>query len=325
MFQLLGTAKLKTGETLEIGVVTGSDDRFSEAIQELLAHKGDHWRAHIRAALARETGDLETRFYIGLLESQQVANIMTVESHGVGILGHVFTRREHRRKGICQAVMARQMQGFTDRTGKRLLLGTGYESPPYWIYHSFGFRSIREGFMRFAAPKTEGFEEEWFAPGSATIEPAAWEHWPRVAYLASTPRGEALGSLAWSLFDIGNLEGPYCGFMDAVGKGSGTAGRMLISRTGAVIGCATVTPHRPWPGIWLVDLSMHPNFQARSAELLQALPLPKGRSVCHIAEDSRHKATVAEAAGFRREAVLPGHLRSNDRSLDVWIYGKETL
>src|SRR5689334_12172317 len=137
MYEKLGEQTLKTGETLEIGLVTAPDDAHMAGVQDLLGHKGGEWNEHIHAALAGDTDALETRFYLGLLEGRPAANIMTVERHGVGILGHVFTRPEERRKGICQAVMARQMDHFRARDGHVLLLGTGFESPPYWIYHSF--------------------------------------------------------------------------------------------------------------------------------------------------------------------------------------------
>src|SRR5207248_6496886 len=130
---------------------------------DLLVHKGSGFEVHMRMALRGETDRLETRYYLGMLEGVPVANVMTVESDGVGILGHVFTRPEHRRKGICQAIMGRLMEDFRQRNGRVLLLGTGFESAPYWIYHSFGFRSLKGGFMRYDAPAAEGFDRNWFA------------------------------------------------------------------------------------------------------------------------------------------------------------------
>src|SRR5437588_11121316 len=123
------------------------------------------------------------------------------------MLGHVFTRPEQRRKGIASAVMARQMENLRKRGGRVLLLGTGFESPAYWIYHSFGFRSLKDGFMRYAVEPA--FEERWFAPTTAAIVPAEWRHWPLVALLASIPGGDSLRSVVWNVSDMENLEGPY--------------------------------------------------------------------------------------------------------------------
>ena len=153
MYTTFGSEVLKSGERLEVGVVTAPDAEFGDAIQRLLVHKGPEWALHMGATLRGETDMLETRFYVGLLDGAPVANVMTVESKGIGILGHVFTRPAQRRKGICQAVLRRLMDDFRLRGGSVLLLGTGYESPAYWIYHSFGFRSLKGGLCATMRPE----------------------------------------------------------------------------------------------------------------------------------------------------------------------------
>ena len=87
----------------------------------------------------------KTRFYLGVIEGEAVGNIMTVEHGGIGILGHVYTLPEQRRKGIASRIMAAQMKDFQERGGRTLTLGTGFDSPAYWIYQGYGFRSIVEG------------------------------------------------------------------------------------------------------------------------------------------------------------------------------------
>lgn len=300
MFTRLDEEKLKSGETLEIGVLTAPDERLQASVEELLGHKGEHWRAHISAALRGETDRLETRFYLGLLEGRPVANIMTVEQRGVGILGHVFTRPEQRRKGIASAVMARQMEDFRRRGGHVLLLGTGFESPPYWIYHSFGFRSLRGGFMRYAVEPD--FENRWLAPAPAQVVRAEWRHWPLVALLASIPSGEVHRSVAWNVREIENLEGPYVQFMDQRRKNDAFQSVMLETDSGAVTGCATVVPvseaGRALPGDWLVDVFTHPSFTQRTADLLQALTIPSGRAIAYADINAPAKTEALQAAGF---------------------------
>src|SRR5512140_111032 len=109
MVEKLGEEVLTSGELLEICVATAPDAALASGIADLLVHKHAEWQYHIASALRGETDRLETRFYLGLLNGAPVANIMITEQHGIGILGHVFTRPEHRRKGICRAVMTRQM------------------------------------------------------------------------------------------------------------------------------------------------------------------------------------------------------------------------
>src|SRR5690242_18160125 len=140
MRESLGMETLKSGERMEIECVLAPDAEREAQMLPLLGHKPPHYMAHLKGAFADTNDTLETRFYIGVLDGEIVGNIMTAEADGVGILGHVYTLESQRRKGICQAIMGHQMAHFRDRGGHELLLGTGYQSAPYGIYHSFGFR-----------------------------------------------------------------------------------------------------------------------------------------------------------------------------------------
>ncbi len=140
----LAVETLKTGEQLAIECVVPPDAERDAQIRPFLAHKPPHYREHIEAALKGNCDELETRFYAGLLNGEVVGTIMTVEAHGIGILGHVHTREDQRRKGICDAIMRHQMRDFHRRNGHVLLLGTGYQSPAYHIYSRHGFRRLAQ-------------------------------------------------------------------------------------------------------------------------------------------------------------------------------------
>src|SRR5579871_14243 len=178
---------LKTGETLDIEMVTPPDAARAPQIEPFLEHKPANYRAHTEAAFAGTCGALETRYYIGLIDGQMVGNIMTVESGGVGIFGHVHTRSDQRLKGICRAIMRHQMDDFRTRSGHILLLGTGYRSAAYNIYASFGFRDWEPGWpglMRYDNPNDAEFLTQFYAPAPVTPAKADWRHWPLVALLA---------------------------------------------------------------------------------------------------------------------------------------------
>src|SRR5579871_2780291 len=325
MIERLEQEVLKSGEMLEVVVVTAPDDSLGPEVEALLAHKRDPYRQHIQAALRGETDALETRFYLGLLDGKPIGNIMTTEHQGIGIFGHVFTRPEHRRKGVCRAIMRHQMEHFRQRGGKVLLLGTGFESPAYWIYHSFGFRSLEDGFMRYSTGPEDAFERDWFVSGPAQIVAPAWRHWPLAALLASRPGKEMLRSAAWHLLGIGNLEGTYCRFMQERQEEAGVGGAILESATGAVVGCATVTPSRiglgGWPGVFVVDVFTHPNFEACAADLVSALTLPPGKLIAFVETQAEEKAAALRSCGFECEGTLRRFLRTETARQDVWIYG----
>ena len=88
----IDTEILKSGEALEIAHVIPPDAENGGQIRPFLGHKPANYLAHIDAAFEGKCDGLETRFYVGLLDGEMVGNIMTVETGGIGILGHVHTR-----------------------------------------------------------------------------------------------------------------------------------------------------------------------------------------------------------------------------------------
>ena len=231
---------------------------------------------------------------------------MTVESHGIGILGHVFTRPERRRQGIISHVMERQMDHFRARGGQALTLGTGFERPPYWIYRGFGFRNLVGGFMRYETDRESGLEQRWFRPASASVVPAAWRHWPQVAFLASYPATDTVRSVAWGVFGISNLEHPYVEFMAARRVDPKPQCVVLETEHGGVGACATLTRMPLWPGVWLLDVFAHPNFEDRMVELIGALDLPHGIIAAYTDDANTPRTRALETSGF----TLSGTLRN---------------
>lgn len=328
MHTVLATETLKTGEALQIECVLAPDADRKAQIVPFLAHKPDNYRAHVEAAFAGACDGLETRFYVGLLEGQIVGNIMTVEANGVGILGHVNTREDQRRKGICQAIMARQMHDFRERNGHVLLLGTGYQSAAYHIYHSFGFQDLpqaRPGVMRYLRDGEEpDFLTRFFAPAApCAVAPAGWKHWPLVALLASLPDLPHLRSLTLGARGVTLLEGPYCTFMHRW-LGDPHAGAVVLeSETGAVVGVATLVPDPHWPDVRLLDVFAHPHVAPADVDaLIRALPPLPGNIQCYAGAEDTVKIAALEQAGFARAAVLPNQFREGDSWRDAWLYSK---
>src|SRR5579862_5054477 len=240
---------LKSGERLRIERVTAPDPDRQGQIMPFLAHKPSAYFWHIEQSFAGRCDGLETRYYIGLIGEEMVGNIMTVETAGVGILGHVHTRQDQRRKGICQSIMRCQMEDFRARDGRVLLLGTGYESPPYRIYESFGFRDWQvghPGHMRYDNPAEPDFESRFFAPASVTAQPAGWRHWPLVALLAAIPATATLRSLTLGVWGVALLEGGYCRFLHRYVSHPRARAAVLESEKGAVTAFATCVPDERW-------------------------------------------------------------------------------
>ncbi|MGV3719731.1 MAG: GNAT family N-acetyltransferase, partial [Actinomycetota bacterium] len=187
MYIKLDEETLHSGERMEIGVVVGPDSDWLPRLTPFLGHKPDPYRDHIRRALEGPLDQLDTRFYVGVVDGRLISQIMVVGDRCVGIVGHVFTLPDERRQGACRAIMARQMDDARKLGYRALGLGTGFETPPYWIYHSFGFRGVApgNGCMRwFASPEAE---RELYAPGETHTRDGRWSDWGHVHLLSLRP------------------------------------------------------------------------------------------------------------------------------------------
>jgi hypothetical protein len=323
MYERLSSGLLKSGETLEIGVVVAPDEAFAPLVKPLLGHKPNPYRWHIDCAF--EPGrieELETRFYLGLLNGVPVCNIMTVEYRGVGILGHVYTVPEFRRRGACQMVMSEQMADFTRREGGCLTLGTGFDSPPYWIYHRFGFRSVApgSGFMKYEPDASR--EKALFQGAAVETAVPAWKDWPMINALCARTDMSFLRSVAYGHYGPCNFEGGFLSMLRGVTEDPERHARMLRTTEGAVVGYATLQPDTRWRGDTLIlDMFTHPAHTAHAHALLKALPLPRDRKIqCHTEEDAIWKIAALLEEGFEHEATIRSQLCHDDRWIDVEVY-----
>jgi GNAT acetyltransferase-like protein len=324
MYTPLGTTTLKNGERMEIGVAAGPDPEWLPRIVPFLGHKPGDYRAHIRRALQEPLDDLRTRFYVGTVEDRIAGQIMVVGSRGVGIVAHVFTDPEDRRKGVCGHIMGHQM-GNCRREGFRVLsLGTGFESPPYWIYHSFGFRSVAPGSGCMKWSVEPEAEAELFLHAPVRVRDLQWDDWGFLNLLALQPAAadeELPRCPAMGLKRQGSLEGPFVTFQVRREREPMIQARALVTEGGATVGWALLAPDPHWfRDTWILDLHTHPNFTHRLADLLAALTLPDAPVAAYLTEPRGAKTAALSQAGFRPVTSLPAWINSEDRRLDLTIW-----
>ena len=321
MYKRLSIQTLKTGEPMEIGVVSAPDEAHADQIAPFLGHKGDPWNWHVAKSLKEPLDELETRFYVGKLGGTVITNVMTAEYHRTGLFGHVYTEPEHRRKGAFKLLMAEQVKDFRTRGGL-LLLGTGYDSPAYWIYHSFGFRSLTEGSGLMRTATEEDFEARYFAPGKTSVVEVQWRDWPRLNALFCIREGDFLRSVGWKRYGVSGFEEGFLHQKKALEEDAAYQAKLLESEHGAVVGCATLARDSRWhQDVWLLDTFVHPDFASSAGQLLDALNFPEGKIQCYADSGSTEKMRALEQAGFRQETVFKGQLRTDDGArLDVRGY-----
>ena len=206
-----------------------------------------------------------------------------------------------------------------------LTLGTGFETPPYWIYHRFGFRSIdgASGRMTWlAAPEAEA---GWFRPGATSVRPMRWDDWAPLnllAYQPTAPDEELPRSMVFRLTGHGSLEGSFLRVRlplpehqsprtaEALRQGleaARLAALTLESEHGAAVGWAVLRPDDLALGEgWLLDCYVHPAFREATERLLSAVPWPAGRRVAaYSGPPDGYRAAALRRAGFRQVAELP--------------------
>ncbi len=324
MYSQLGQSVLKTGEPMEVGVINAPDKSHAKEIKRFLGHKHGNYKWHIERCVTETLDSLETRFYIGKLDGNVICNVMTVEHQGIGILGHVFTLPQERRKGACKGVMKHQMENFRQRNGRALYLGTGYKSHPYYIYNSFGFESVfpESGFMKYHV--NPDFEESYFAPADVFTKAIEWQDWPKVTALSAIVGCDTLRSFTWGVYGPTNLEGGFLELKHALETDNVyDDAKLLVTQTGAIVGWATVSREPRWRNTTAVlDIFFYPNFAASVPKLLSALRFPELKVQCYIDSAAEQKAEILTSAGFDYEAQLKSQFEYGKQRYDVLLFSR---
>jgi hypothetical protein len=318
MHEELAQERLRTGERLRVVVVEAPDDEHAGTVLSLLRHKGELRQWQFEEDFTGRAVGVRSRYYLGFLEGRAVANISVWETGPVGDLGHVFTAESHRRKGICQAVMATQMEDFRRRGGQLLVLGTRYDGPPYHIYQSFGFQSMVDGsgYMRYQ--QDPAFFARLFADAPVSTGAVAWADLGLVCGLMACPDGNWLRNARARAF------GPVCyegAFLDDLRETQRGHRQVQVARTsaGAAVGYAVLGPDPAWSGqCWLLDVFIHPAFVHCAPQVVGTLQWPAVPVHCHVDADSQ-LATAVIAAGFRLEARLSRCLSRGGEPVDVSV------
>lgn len=324
----LDTVQLKDGEQMRVVRVLAPDAQWRDRIVPLLGHKGEPWVWQMEVALDEGLEGLEQYFYLGVLRSgEAVGNVMTVESMTppIGILGHVYTPPEHRRKGICSALMEAAVDDFAARDGRALFLHTGYDSPPYHIYASFGFEGWRDtGTMRLL--NEADFFDRQFEPRPVDVRETQWGDWPPLEALSEVVGGWHVRSAVLGCYGFGGFEGHYIRMRRDLEEGRIREFKVLASQDGAVMGYALLGRLSGFPGQPLcLDVFVHPAWLDHAARLAQAVALPEaGKVLAFAASGDDGKPETLAAVGFEQEAAVRDVLTDDDgNERDLLIFSRD--
>ncbi len=263
------------GRSLELGVVEAPDAEWRKPLEQFLAHKDDFWLAEVSAALAGPLDDLESRFYIATLDGRAVGHVLISGHRGVGVVSHVFTLPEARGQGVAGALLGAAIADRRAAGYDLLTLTTGHGSSAYRIYERHGFASVApgSGIMRWEA--RPGALTERFRVEPTFISGLRWQDWGFLNLLASLPAGpdeELPRSPLLGLEGQGCVEGAFIRLQWMRQQSPGIQCRALVTLSGATVGWSILAPSEH-EGRWRLDFWVHPLFQDRLSDLVEALDL----------------------------------------------------
>ena len=316
MDRLLSHAVLKDGTKVEVRLVMPPEAGWADKMHCFLKHKGMPWQLHWLEAFAGRCDVLETRFYLLVIDGEPISSIMTAETAGIGIFGHVFTKVQWREKGAASILMRAVSEDFGSRDGIALYLGTGYDSMPWRLYAKFGFEGVAPplGLMRWVRQpeRLAGM----FSGEQLTVRPIRWGDWPLVQCLSLQPGGDTVKNMGLKRFGTADMEGPFLALMERMAKNPGIRVAVVTNGAGMVVGFGTSAPlDALLTDYVLVDVFAHRAAGPAVGLLLSGLELPADKPLLvMIDESSAQRRQSLATAGFCVVGNLPGALKAENCS-----------
>jgi hypothetical protein len=296
MWDKIDQVVLENGRIMEVRRVMAPDRYHESHIKSLLPKYSALWMWHLNLALSGRLDDLETRFYVGVLDGKLIGNVSTWECGPIGILGHLFTAKRHREKGVCTTLTKIMFQDLSSRGGK-ILIG-GFKPASRRIARKLGFKSLTEKSEVMYLELNRCFEQNYFHADKLWCRDLKWRDWPGVSLLFGVKEGWCMRSMKHKIF------GPYdyedCFLEDMWGMQQGLCQpKVLAAENGNVIGYAALTlKDSRRRSFWLLDFFIHPAKVSDVDILLDALTFPPGKTRCHIERDFCEKFDALLDRGF---------------------------
>ncbi len=295
-------------------MVKTPDRRYERSIVSFLSCINALWRWHLNLAIRGELDDLEARFYLGLLKQRIISNVATWEHGSIGMVAHLFTARNHRRKGACTALMKAQIQDFRSRGGK-VLIG-GFRPASYPIARSLGFRSITDNSEVMRCDLHSSFDREYFQAKKVFCRDSMWEDWPGISLLFGVKKGWCLRSIKHKVYGAFDYEDYFLEDMKERLMGL-CISKVLITEKESIVGYATLTSkYRGKGSFCLLDFFIHPAVASFTDTMLDAIDFPSGKVRCYVESGCHEKRDMLLERGFK-EKVIQKQIKGDGKKLDI--------
>lgn len=314
MWSKMGEILLKTGETMQILMVKAPDRRYERRIVSFLSYGNELWRWHLNLAVRGELDGLEARFYLGLLKGRIISNVSTWEHGSIGMVAHLFTAGNHRRKGACTALMKAQIQDFLSRGGK-VLIG-GFRPSSYPIAKSLGFRSIIDNSEVMHYYLYSSLDREYFQAKKVFCRDSMWKDWPGISLLFGVKKGWCLRSMKHKVYGAFDYEDYFLEDMRERFMGL-CISKVLVTEKENIVGYATLTSkHHGNGSFYLLDFFIHPAVASCADTMLDAMDFPHGKVRCYVESRCQEKRDMLLKRGFK-EKTIQKQIKVDGKKLDV--------
>jgi GNAT superfamily N-acetyltransferase len=309
MMKVLSSEILSDGRRIEVLRIQEPDEVFRDKLVSLLGHKGEPWVWQMQEGLSGRTGGLENIYYAGRFEDRLIGNITIWRNVDIGCLAHVFTVPEMRKLGVARILLGAALDDFKGAGGRALVLTTGFESMPWRLYASFGFKGSRPedsygGMVKFFADTNWG---NLFRGPAQKVSRAEWRHFIGTQFLTGSPGPEVVRSLVFPVLGAEFVEGQYISFMRRRQHGEPVEARVLEGPGACVLGCALVGPHPHWGSLArrkALDVFCHPLGREKAGELVKAaMDGSTGPLECHVDGEGGWKVDLLKKMGFREHRI----------------------
>ena len=323
------TTRLKDGREMTLLSVASPAPSDTEQMRDLLGHKGEPWVWQIRQCLDGLTPGLDTFFYIARVDEILVGNVTVFRNGDIACIAHVYTDPNYRRLGIARVLLDAATDAFADTHGRLIVLGTGYDSMPWHLYESCGFRGTCPE-QRYGGMARFFTDDSWqtFQNGPVgDIRPAAWRHFMGMQVLFGAPGDIQLRSLLLPSIGPRLVEGQFILLQWRLSQGEAIAAHVIEGPGATVLGCAVLGRHPFWGERArrnVLDLYALPSAYAAVPQLIAAITREHDEPLecwCDIRADAL--IALLKDSGFRQEAELRSALQFGHASGDVALLIRE--
>ena len=313
---------LKNGSAAELWKVTAPATDWQPELRRFLNNPPEPGAPSLHEfLLAHDLPGLNVNYFTMKSGDEIIGCIITTDGGTSSYINSTFVPREHRQLGIARSLMDALENDFEDRGGRVRFLTTRTGSPAEVMFLKVGYQVKWEGNGRTGMEKlySDTTWESYFDIPEAelSIRNVAWGDW--------NPHR----TMTWRRDNGGYhpMDGNFIGLMRdslnlrrAVWKG-------LFSPDGRMVGGAVVRTKDSWSeadvGTSVVDLYVHPNFEASADELLEEALPASGSLQTFLIGASADTIKRFEALGFAFETSLKDDYNHHNPSTpDIRVYSR---